>query len=65
LSCCEIVSDAVRGDISTGQEANTDGARLLNELRLRVPCLDTQFHDLLRAAPPSFHKAAPIKGFGD
>jgi hypothetical protein len=36
---------------------------LLDELRLGVSCLDTQLDDLLRAAAPSFHKAAPTEGF--
>gem|GEM_PF-5979143 len=61
----QVMGHSVRGDIAARQETHPDAAGLFAEFRFRVSGLDTQFHNLLGAASPSFNHTAQIKNLGN
>ena len=52
-------------DVAAGQKAHPDTSGLFAELGLGMTGLDAQFHNLLRAAPPSLDHAAQVKHIGN
>lgn len=65
LRIVQVTAHGVRSQVVTRQEAGTHVAAFFEELRLRVPSIDTKLDNSLSTSPPPLHEPPSKKHLGE